>query len=274
MKDRLKLLDCNRKAILSLPPAALQLWLCYYMNEDDEQESYMALAEIETQMAMGRRSIIKWTKWLVRHGWLRVVPEKSAADKWEARGVEPTPGAYQVRVYRVDDPVKAKFTENLTGAEVSAVQPAPKVSDSGSISCSTLSLSTTTTKGSPAPVGKKDEIKIKTNPVGSVEAKDKSKAKPATVKLKDGTMAPVPEGFWEWSSADRAFFIYGQPTTKEQQAELDDILFAGADWDAFTAKLNETPSPEEAARKKAEMIERSRKRLEPSPLLRLMDEGQ
>ena len=52
------------------------------MNEDDEQESYMFLDEIEEQMdyRMSRRSIITWTKWLVRGGWLLEIPDKTAAD--------------------------------------------------------------------------------------------------------------------------------------------------------------------------------------------------
>jgi hypothetical protein len=120
MSDRLKILDCNRKAILALPSPALHLWMCYYMNEDDAQESYMSLDEMESQVdaRISRRTIITWTQWLVSKGWL-VDTGRTAADKFIQRGKTATRGAYQIRVYRVDDPTKG-ISQQLS--EISPVQ--------------------------------------------------------------------------------------------------------------------------------------------------------
>jgi hypothetical protein len=133
MAEHLKVLDCDRKAILLLPPAALKLWLCYWMNEDEENESYLSLGELEDQMdmRMSRRSIITWTKWLLDKGWLVEIPGKTAADKFLQRGKPATRGAYQIKVFRVDDPTKCK---DCTGANSALVQIAHKVSGSRSSS--------------------------------------------------------------------------------------------------------------------------------------------
>jgi hypothetical protein len=154
MQDRLKILDCSRKNVLSLPDAAFHLWFCYYMNEDGERESFMSLDTIEEQMdmRMSRRSIITWTKWLLARGWL-VDTGKTAADKWLALGKIPTRGAYQIRVYRADDPTSANSApvntpenvENFTSANSAPVQIAHKVYlyDSGSgLGSGSTSLST------------------------------------------------------------------------------------------------------------------------------------
>jgi hypothetical protein len=154
MQDRLKILDCSRKNVLSLPDAAFHLWFCYYMNEDGERESFMSLDTIEEQMdmRMSRRSIITWTKWLLARGWL-VDTGKTAADKWLALGKIPTRGAYQIRVYRADDPTGGNSApvntpenvENFTSANSAPVQIAHKVYlyDSGSgLGSGSTSLST------------------------------------------------------------------------------------------------------------------------------------
>jgi hypothetical protein len=105
MRDRLKILDCNRKGILGLPPNALKLWLCYYMNEDDEQESFMSYAEVEAQTGMGKTSVQKWNHFLERHGWI-VDTGKTAYDKWVALGRVSSDNAKQVKVWKVDDPTR------------------------------------------------------------------------------------------------------------------------------------------------------------------------
>jgi len=116
MRDRLKILDCNRKNILGLPDGALKLWLTYYMNEDDDDESWISIPEIEAQTGMGRTSIVKWTAFLRKNKWLNDTG-KTAADKLLARGRMPSSNAHQVKVYRVDDPTSSK-NELLTSSEV------------------------------------------------------------------------------------------------------------------------------------------------------------
>ena len=115
MRDRLKILDCNRKNILGLPDGA-KLWLTYDMNEDDDNESWMSIPEIEAQTGMGRTSIVKWTAFLRKNKWL-IDTGKTAADKLLARGRMPSSNAHQVKVYRVDDPTSSK-NELLTSSEV------------------------------------------------------------------------------------------------------------------------------------------------------------
>jgi hypothetical protein len=107
MQDRLKILDCNRKNILGLPDGALKLWLTYYMNEDDDNESWISIPEIEAQTGMGRTSIVKWTAFLRKNKWL-IDTGKTAADKLLARGRMPSSNARQVKVFRVDDPTSSK----------------------------------------------------------------------------------------------------------------------------------------------------------------------
>jgi hypothetical protein len=125
MRDRLKILDCNRKNILGLPDGALKLWLTYFMNEDDDNESWLSIPEIEAQTGMGRTSIVKWTAFLRKNKWL-IDTGKTAADKLLARGRMPSTNAHQVKVYRVDDPTSSK-SELVTSSEVEL-----KVSGSGS----------------------------------------------------------------------------------------------------------------------------------------------
>jgi hypothetical protein len=116
MRDRLKILDCNRKNILGLPDGALKLWLTYYMNEDDDNESWISIPKIEAQTGMGRTSIVKWTAFLRKNEWL-IDTGKTAADKLLARGRMPSSNAHQVKAYRVDDPTSSK-NELLTSSEV------------------------------------------------------------------------------------------------------------------------------------------------------------
>src|SRR5208282_4102861 len=106
MRDRLKILDCNRKNILGLPDGALKLWLTYYMNEDDDNESSITIPEIEAQTGMGRTSIVKWTAVLRKNKWL-IDTGKTAAAKLLPRSRMPSTNAHQVRVYSVDAPTSS-----------------------------------------------------------------------------------------------------------------------------------------------------------------------
>lgn len=109
MRDRLKILDCNRKNVLGLPSGAFHLWFTYYMQEDEEQESFMSYSEIEAQTGMGRTSIQKWNHYLVRHGWL-IDTGKTAYDKWLALGKQPTADSKRITCWRVDDPTVHRET--------------------------------------------------------------------------------------------------------------------------------------------------------------------
>lgn len=137
-----KLLDCDKKALLCLPPQAVNLWLAYFMHEDMESESFMSLPTIMELTGWSRRSIIDWTAWLVARGWL-VDTGKTAADKWIAMGRVPTRGAWQVHVYRA---VQLDSPTNMDNSLVQDSAPvrisAPKVLfGSGSAPLSSSSLS-------------------------------------------------------------------------------------------------------------------------------------
>lgn len=112
---RYKLLDPNRKAVLSLPPTALKLWLTYWMFESDEQEAYPSLDRLEQVTHMDRKTILKQREYLLETGWL-VKLTGTAAERYS----KPTRGANTIAVYRVDDPTKGgkilpldKRVENL-----------------------------------------------------------------------------------------------------------------------------------------------------------------
>jgi hypothetical protein len=109
MRDRLKILDCNRKGILGLPDGALKVWMTRYMMEDDEQESWLSLPEVEAITSQAHATNVKWHKHLVAHGWL-VDTGKTAYDKLLALGKTPSANSKQVKVYRVDDPTSSKIS--------------------------------------------------------------------------------------------------------------------------------------------------------------------
>jgi hypothetical protein len=100
-RGRYKLLDPNRKTLLSLPPTALKLWLTYWMFESDEQEAYPSLDRLEQVTHMDRKTILKQREYLLETGWL-VKLTGTAAERYS----KPTRGANTVAVYRVDDPTK------------------------------------------------------------------------------------------------------------------------------------------------------------------------
>jgi hypothetical protein len=106
-------IDCDRKALLRLPSGALRLWLTYYMQERDSQESWLSLRKIQEIMGMSQPTIIKWQRYLKENGWL-VETGETAADKYS----NPTPGAHKVPVVRVDDGAKVSLPPK-GGAKVS-----------------------------------------------------------------------------------------------------------------------------------------------------------
>src|SRR5271157_1700009 len=98
MKDKLKVLDCNRKAVLSLPHGAFKLWMCYYMHENDVQQSYVSLRRVQKVTGLDTKTIMKWQRWMLERGWL-VDTGETAADMY---GDEATGGSRRVPVLRVD----------------------------------------------------------------------------------------------------------------------------------------------------------------------------
>jgi hypothetical protein len=300
MKDRLKILDCNRKAILGLPEGAFKLWFTYYMNEDEGQESFLTIPEIETQTGMSRPTIIKWTGWLVRHKWL-VDTGKTAADKWRAVGRPVSPNAHQVTVYRVDDPTTKDFllvenayqSKNFTGHELKILtQGSGSASGSGSGShfafdsgSGSSSINPPAADGgevTPAPKAK-EESKTETNPAGVLGASPESESNTKTGKPKaapDGT--PWPSDFDSWENAQRLEWLCANglrgAVTKAQTNPLN-IWELGEEPEEEKRRL--TPSLEAQAEIRAEgarLAAESRKLFaaarsgKPSPLVAMLEE--
>lgn len=191
MQDRLKILDASRKAILGLRSGALHLWLCYYMNEDEEQESFMSYAEIEAQTGMGKTSIQKWNHYLAKHGWI-IDTKKTAHDKWLALGKVPTADSARVTCWRVDDPT-AKLKQVADSYTVSrkATDCGPSESDY-KVSCS----SSVSGSGSPlvqfASHSGSEATPPAVEPEGNGENRKPQNPKPRTRRTaKDGTPVPM-----------------------------------------------------------------------------------
>jgi hypothetical protein len=221
MAEHKKILDCDRKTVLGLPSAALHLWMCYWMNEDDDQESFVSIAEIEAQTPLSRSSIIRWTHYLLRKGWL-VDTGKTAADKLMARGRTPSRGAHQVPCYRVDDPASKGFLQvsNLnqcqsdTSLKNTPVSMTHKVSGSGSGSGSDSGFcSSAPTPADNARGGEQEEEK------GNGKTKTQTNGKTKTGAAADGT--PWPEGFdSKWNNLQRTNWLKLHDGSAESQAEL------------------------------------------------------
>lgn len=202
MAEHLTILDRSRKAVLALPSGALHLWLCYWMNEDDEKESYASQGEIKTQTGLSIPTIVAWTKYLVRQGWL-VPTGKTAYDKLLARGKMPSANSKQVIVYRVNDPTPKKSLgvplKNFEGYTTKNIL--DKVSCSGS-GFDSGSCSSTPTNADNAWAGEQEEEKVKGNTKTQTNGKTKSGHRAAA----DGT--PWPEGFdSKWSNLQRTNWL-------------------------------------------------------------------
>lgn len=125
-QKRYKLLDTERKDVLKLKGSLLQVWLAQYMNENDDQESWLSIATLMEQTGLSEHTVIDARKKLTRDGWSRRHANKTAAQKYE----KPTRGAHKVPVYSVDDP-SAKSAGAVFASAISApanVIP-PKIAD-------------------------------------------------------------------------------------------------------------------------------------------------
>jgi hypothetical protein len=216
MKERYKLLDCDRKAIFGLPPGALKLWLCYFMHESDAQESYLSLRALETTTGMARNTIIKWRDYLIDNGWL-VKLGASAAERYS----RPTNGSWKVPVVRVDDPSKHDI-EDKSSAIYDAMQRMnhPKIAHKVSASDSAFAFALDSASSSesesgcgrapvaslqgPLPAGEKTR-KPKTTRTSFPSAVPIPAARKKIKAAQDGT--PYPPDFDDWSNVERCCWL-------------------------------------------------------------------
>jgi hypothetical protein len=112
-QDRYKLLDCEETAFLQLKGARLQVWLTCYICENDDQQSWLSNAAIMRLTGLSKHAVIDARRWLVENGWLKHTGHVAAM-----KYVNPSQGAYSVKVMSVDNPYK-----NCTGAECAPQAP-------------------------------------------------------------------------------------------------------------------------------------------------------
>src|ERR1035437_6129856 len=129
-QKRYKLLDTERKGLLKLKGSLLQVWLAQYMNESDDQESWLSIATLMELTDRSEHTVIDARKKLTDGGWMRCHAGKTAAQKYE----KPTRGAHKVAVYSVDDPSAKIAGAEIADANVIPPKIADKVYGSGSSS--------------------------------------------------------------------------------------------------------------------------------------------
>jgi hypothetical protein len=209
MQDRLKILDCRRKALLGLPDGALKVWLCRYMMEDEDNESWASLPEVEAQTGQSHPTCVKWHKYLVEHGWL-VDTGKTAHDKLLALGKVPSANAFQVRVYRANDPTSKEIElvekpintevmtpqlKNLTGTPSKEIEHKVYLYDSGS--SSGLGSSSLSTSGMVTPLrGCSEKQGLKPEPQTKTQTKTNGSRKP---------LAPDGSSWTTWNAHDQVW---------------------------------------------------------------------
>jgi hypothetical protein len=215
-----KVLDCQRKGILGLPSGAVHLWLAYWMNESEDNESYLSTRTLAAITNTDRNTVMKWQRYLLANGWLKLTGG-SAADKYD----NPTRGASKVLTMRVDDPLKGCLAEkigheegggNLIGGKIQ-----PKVYGSGSVSSSRcVTVPSTSTCMSVAMPSCRETFSLRSNDEGQnqeqhQEPNQNQKQNPersasaVKTQLKQSSKydSPFPADFDAWSVLARAEWV-------------------------------------------------------------------
>jgi hypothetical protein len=177
---RMKFLDPNRKALLKLHPSALTVWMAYWMFENDAQEAYPTMATLMDVTDISENTIRDWRDYLVETGWMIKLTGSAAL-----RYIKPTNGAWNISVYRVNDPtskvdpsnseVPQKMTpQHLMGQNMTLPKLAPNGASTGT-SAFTGTVANARTISSPTPVAEcGDERSLRElKPVPSEERPEK-----------------------------------------------------------------------------------------------------
>jgi hypothetical protein len=197
MTDHLKVLDCDQKAVLGIPPAAFKLLMCCFMNEDVDDESYMSQKEVKGQTGMGVTTIVKWSRWLKENGWL-VDTGKTAYDKLLARGKVPSANSKQVPVYRaVLTPL-----QNLEGDTTSESEDKVSGSSSYSLSCTKAVTTTVSSSRDSRPTSVESKA-VKNQDPKNPKPENQTPHGPRRMRrtAEDGT--PYPPDFDSWTNSKR-----------------------------------------------------------------------
>lgn len=219
-QKRFKLLDTERKGLLKLKGSLLQIWLAQYLNENDDQESWLSIKALMELTGLSEHTVIEARKKLTKDGWARCHAGKTAAQKYE----KPTRGAHKVSVYSVDDPSAKNADAKTAPANVIPPKNADKVSGSGSSSGSNstyvpLTVAIASKHASlpslPSVEGKPENQKPTAKPIlpvpvpNSVPPPPPPPASASRKKVrtaKDGT--PWPGDFNSWTNVDRTKWLH------------------------------------------------------------------
>jgi hypothetical protein len=72
---KIKLLDPTRKGLLKLPASALKIWMCHWMHENLNDESWPSIETIVEETDLSWNTVVTWRSWLLRNSWLEKVGE-------------------------------------------------------------------------------------------------------------------------------------------------------------------------------------------------------
>lgn len=196
---RYKLLDCEQIALLTLKGSLLQVWLCLYLHENDDQQSWLSNSSVMRLTGIrSEHTVIDARKWLRENGWLKNTGHVAAI-----KYLNPTQGAYKVAIMTVDNPCK-NCTPAKSADNVSAVAFASGVAlaSTGTTEIDGLQLATTPYDPSPSGDLSLREEKTKT--------KTKAKTLASAVKQRSKYRIPFPPDFNDpsvWSVSARALWV-------------------------------------------------------------------
>jgi hypothetical protein len=166
---RMKFLDPNRKALLKLPPPALNVWMAYWMFENDAQEAYPTMATLMDITDTSENTIRKWRDYMVKKGWMIKLTGSAAL-----RYIKPTNGSWNISVYRVNDPTsklegstaeldgsnrevpQEMTSHSLTGQDMTVPNAAPNGASTGTSAFTGTTPVTDAASLAPTPTGEKN----------------------------------------------------------------------------------------------------------------------
>lgn len=216
-KRRYKLLDLDRKDILKLKGARLQVWMAQWMSESDEGEAWLSLTTLMNLTGLAEHTVIEARRWLVANGCMKE-PGGTAADKYK----KPTVGAHKVKVRSVKAPPANNAGVLLQNLHLQNLQPPAKHADKVYVSGSDFASGCSSVSGcdydyTPSSVGREDkdsslreEEQATTKPRAKTPACSvRDEAKPVESKLKRSLNydESFPLEFDSWSVESRAEWV-------------------------------------------------------------------
>jgi hypothetical protein len=98
---RYKLLDCEQTAFLRLKGGLLQIWMCCFHHEGDDQQSWLSNPAVARLTGLTERYVTDARRRLRDNGWMKDTGHVAAI-----KYINPSQGSYNVPVVMVDNPCK------------------------------------------------------------------------------------------------------------------------------------------------------------------------